>query len=201
MVIIDPYFKDSSSDLPGQQTGPIPQVDIVMPYYWTTDDTRRAILASIIPIGAGVAGAAFIARDKQINDVINSSRKPHWAIKCKATHSAIDILTAAPLGYASYLVYKNGGGFDYTDTTVALTLYGANIGLALTNIPLLKRSNFQCLFYNGLLVSGTAAATAYAFYKIDKHAGLWTLPYALWTVYYAALGYATYKLNSPNKDA
>ncbi|CAD5207570.1 unnamed protein product [Bursaphelenchus okinawaensis] len=201
MVTVDPYFHDTSPDFVGAPAGPASNVSSIMPYYWTSDDTRRAIIASILPIGAGVAGAAYIARDKEIDNVITSARKPHWAIKSRSTHSAIDLMTIAPLGYASYLVYKNGGGFDYTDTTVALSLYGANVGLALVNIPLLKKSNFQCLFYNSLLVSGTAAATAYAFYKIDQNAGLWTIPYALWTAYYAFFGYAAYQLNSPQKDA
>lgn len=41
------------------------------------------------------------------------------------------------------------------------------------------------LFINASLVHATAVATAIAFFKIEKTAGYWMIPYALWTGFYA----------------
>ncbi|EYC04764.1 hypothetical protein Y032_0086g1975 [Ancylostoma ceylanicum] len=92
-------------------------------------------------------------------------KKPSWAPTDVRLYSVMDILALSPLGYASYLVYKNGGGFDYTDTRLALGLYGANMALALTTIPLVKKKNLGCLWKNTALVHLTAAGAAFAFYK------------------------------------
>ncbi|KAK6016921.1 TspO/MBR family protein [Ostertagia ostertagi] len=124
----------------------------------------------------------------------------------------MDILALSPLGYASYLVYKGGGasflaGFDYTDTRLALGLYGANMMFALTTIPLVKKKKpglrelFAVLLWkNTLMVHLTAAGAAYAFYKIDKQAGMWMIPYAVWTGFYAFLTYSIDKENQVIKD-
>lgn len=59
----------------------------------------------------------------------------------------MDVATVLPLGYASYLVYKYGGGFDYSDTATALGLYGTNLVLTLVSIPLIKNRNLKGVSY------------------------------------------------------
>lgn len=93
-------------------------------------------------------------------------KKPNWAPKDVRIYSAVDFLTLSPLGYASYLVYKNGGGFDYNDTKLALAIYGTNVALALATIPIIKKKQLGCLWKNTTVVSLTATAAAYAFYKV-----------------------------------
>lgn len=119
--------------------------------------------------------------------------------------------TAAPFGYASYLIYKIGGGnvnvpdkfvqrifgfpiflgFDYTDTTVALALYGATVASGLLMMPILKKQNIkmvsilipcwkwiwkivQKISGNSMVLAGFAVATTTTFYFIDKIAAYWT---------------------------
>lgn len=71
--------------------------------------------------------------------------KPKWAPTDVRLYSAVDLLTLSPLGYASYLVFKNGGGFDYNDTRLALGLYGLNLGLAVFTIPIIKKKQLGCV--------------------------------------------------------
>ncbi|KAK6730352.1 hypothetical protein RB195_007050 [Necator americanus] len=168
--------------------------------FWTSQDTRNALMSTMVPGGAAVAAFAVFARDKEVVDWWTKVKKPKWAPTDVRLYSVMDIIALSPLGYASYLVYKNGGGFDYTDTRLALGLYGANMALALTTIPLVKKKNLGCLWKNTLLVHLTAAGAAFAFYKIDKTAGLWMIPYALWTGFYAFLTYSIDKENKVIKD-
>ncbi|PIO61768.1 TspO/MBR family protein [Teladorsagia circumcincta] len=169
--------------------------------FWTTQDTRNAMVATMIPGGAAIAAFALFARDKETVDWWSTQvKKPDWAPSDVRLYSIMDILALSPLGYASYLVYKSGGGFDYTDTRLALGLYGANMMFALTTIPLVKKKNLGCLWKNTLMVHLTAAGAAYAFYKIDKQAGMWMIPYAVWTGFYAFLTYSIDKENQVMKD-
>jgi len=167
--------------------------------FWTSEDTRNALLSTLVPGGAAVAAFGLFVNDKDTVNWWNVQKKPKWAPTDVRLYSAIDILTLSPLGYASYLVYKNGGGFDYSDTRVALGIYGANIMLALATVPLVKKRNLKCLFLNTSLLHLTATAAAVAFYKIDQRAGLWLVPYALWTAFYSYLTYSIWKENEKVK--
>lgn len=164
--------------------------------FWSREDTRSALLATLVPGGAAVVAFGLFVNDRDTVNWWNSQKKPKWAPTDVRLYSAVDVLTLSPLGYASYLVYKNGGGLDYNDTRLALGLYGANIALALATVPLVKKRNLRCLFINTALLHLTATASAIAFYKIDNHAGLWLVPYALWTGFYAFLTYSIYNENN-----
>ncbi|CAI5439138.1 unnamed protein product [Caenorhabditis angaria] len=168
--------------------------------FWTTQDTRNAIFSTLIPAGAATTAFLVFAKDQVSTDWWSAVKKPEWAPKDVRIYSAIDLLTMSPLGYASYLVYKNGGGFDYNDTRLALGLYGANILVALATIPIIKKKELGCLWKNTALVSLTAAGAAYTFYNIDKKAGLLLIPYAIWTGFYAYLTYSIKKENDPIKN-
>ncbi|CAI4228160.1 unnamed protein product [Auanema sp. JU1783] len=167
--------------------------------FWTTQDTRNALLATLLPGSAVAASLACYIPDKETASWYSALRKPKWAPTDTRFYAISDILTISPLGYASYLVYKNGGGFDYNDTTCALALYGTNIALAFGTIITAKKKNLSCLWKHTLLVHATAVCFAFAFYKIDSHAGLWALPYALWTGFYACLTYSGCKENKDDE--
>lgn len=169
--------------------------------HWSAEDTKYALLASLIPGGTALAGAAIYMTDKGSVDWWEKLRKPKWITpNIVKVSSVVDVLSVAPVGYASYLCYKNGGGFDYNDTRLALALYGANIALVGTCIPLVKKKNLNCLSRNMVLVHGTALAAAVAFFKIHKPAGYWMVPYALWTGFYLFMVHSIKKENDPVKD-
>uniref|UniRef100_A0A2K6VQR1 TspO/MBR family protein n=1 Tax=Onchocerca volvulus TaxID=6282 RepID=A0A2K6VQR1_ONCVO len=164
---------------------------------WTTEDTRNAILASLIPGATAFTAFAVFANDRNVIDWWTHAKKPDWAPRNSLVYSVFDIATLSPLGYASYLVYKNGGGLQYTDTKMALGLYGLNVVFALTTIPIIKKRSFTSLFRNTVLLNATAIGAAFAFYKIDKTAGQFLIPYAIWTGFYALLTYSMSKENVP----
>lgn len=162
---------------------------------WTSEDTRNAILASLIPGATAFTAFAVFAKDRSVVHWWTHAKKPDWAPKDPVLYSVLDIATLSPLGYASYLVYKNGGGLQYTDTKVALGLYGLNMVLAVTAIPLIKKKSIIGLFRNTVLLNAAAVGAAVAFYKIDRTAGQLLLPYAIWTGFYAFLTYSMSKEN------
>ncbi|VDD88641.1 unnamed protein product [Enterobius vermicularis] len=155
---------------------------------WTSEDTKKAILFSCIPGGIALTGFAALARDKSIVDFW----KPNWAPVDSKMYSMMDLVSMAPLGYATYLVYKNGG-IEYSDTRAALGLYGVNTAFQLATIPLLMKKDLKLLFWNTVLTAGSGVLTAY----IDKTAGLLLLPFTLWTGFYAFLTYSLYEKNKP----
>lgn len=104
---------------------------------------------------------AFITR-KKLTHTFNDSKlsllfpfqrakKPDWAPTDRCMYGLLDTIAVAPLGYASYLVYKYGGkgefgdpiafpiGTEDTTSRIALGLYGFNVLMMITNMPLLKQ--------------------------------------------------------------
>jgi len=169
-----------------------------MPYAWSNVDTRNAILSSLLPAGVALVGAGAIGSSRHLHAFNKGTRTPNWAIRDPRVLAAIDFAVITPLGYASYLVYKNGGGFDYTDTSVALGLYGINLLSTLAAPAAFKNGNTKWIAINAGLVHATALATACAFSKIDKCAGYWLIPYAIWTGYYAVLAFYFHNKNTEN---
>uniref|UniRef100_A0A914X1L9 TspO/MBR-related protein n=1 Tax=Plectus sambesii TaxID=2011161 RepID=A0A914X1L9_9BILA len=177
-----------------------------MPYqsstfgHFSSEDYGKVALATLIPGSAAAVAFAVFVQDKSTIDWWKRVRKPKWAPQDLKVYSAIDLLALSPIGCASYLVYKHGGGFDYADTRLALGLYGVNLALALGSIPVTLQKNLKLLFGNTLALHLTAAATSVAFYKIHKHAGLMMVPYALWSGFYVALTYAIMTENTIDID-
>jgi tryptophan-rich sensory protein len=165
-----------------------------MPYIWTTTDTRNAVIATLLPTGVAVVSSGFIGSQRNLQAFSKIGKTPNWAIRDPRVLGAIDFAVVAPVGYASYLVYKFGGGFDYSDTTVALSLYGVNLASVLVSSVAFKSHSLACIATNTTLVHVTALAAAIAFNKVDKIASYWMAPYAIWTGYNAALAlYIHYK--------
>ncbi|KAE9549854.1 hypothetical protein FO519_006940 [Halicephalobus sp. NKZ332] len=168
-----------------------------MPYYWTCNDSRNAIFASIVPASLGIYKLTLARKDQPFSVFIKNSVKPRWAERvCPFGVAAIDLAVLTPLGYASYLVYKFGGGFDYTDTTVALALYGTNLLANFAAIPLVKKRDYKGIAITKAVVFATALATFVAFRGIDEKAGWYVVPYALWSAFASFFAFKLHQLNS-----
>lgn len=83
------------------------------------------------------------------------------------------------IGYASYLVYKEGGGFKGS-AQIPLLSYGAHLAInSLWTSEPLKWSIFQML-----VATSTAAFTGCQFFDVCPKAACIFLPYVLWLTYY-----------------
>ncbi|CAD6194539.1 unnamed protein product [Caenorhabditis auriculariae] len=155
---------------------------------WTSIDTRNAVISSLLP--GAVAAIGFTQVDQADTIWYNALRKPNYAVKDMSCCAVGDVLALSPLGYASYLVYKQAGGLDTTDAKIGLGLYAASLLLALSKIPAIKSRDLSSLWKNTTLVHLTGAGAAYYFYKIHNNAGLLLLPYVLWSGYHALAFFA-----------
>uniref|UniRef100_A0A182W5V1 Translocator protein n=1 Tax=Anopheles minimus TaxID=112268 RepID=A0A182W5V1_9DIPT len=101
------------------------------------------------------------------------------------------------MGYASYLVWKTGGGFS-GPARVPLILYGTQLALNWAWTPIffgmhqLKWSAVEIV-----ALTASVAATGIAFYDINKLAGCLFIPYFAWCAFASVLNYSIYKLNTP----
>lgn len=101
------------------------------------------------------------------------------------------------MGYASYLVYRDGGGFSGA-ARLPLTIYGANLLANWTWSPLFFRAQrFGLAFGVAHIINVTAVGMAFHFYEINPIAGYLIVPYCMWLCVATALGYAIYR---DNKD-
>uniref|UniRef100_A0A914DPJ9 Uncharacterized protein n=1 Tax=Acrobeloides nanus TaxID=290746 RepID=A0A914DPJ9_9BILA len=167
-----------------------------MPFLWTTSDTKGAFYTSLIPVGAYITGHMICSGDRQLGTWLNSLRKPDWAPRdLKSACCMGDLLTMAPLGYATYKTFKTGGGFDYRDTQIAMGLFGANMLFYLGKAYCLSQRDLKCLHLNKLFLSVTALGAAYLYGKIDTNSGYCWIPYCFWTLFGTILSYNLWKKN------
>ena len=94
------------------------------------------------------------------------------------------------------MVYKYGGGFDYTDTTVALALYGTNLLTNVAAFPLVQKREYKKLAIVKAVTFASALAVFIAFRGIDENAGWYAAPYALWSAFVSYFNFKLYQLNS-----
>jgi len=144
-------------------------------------DYGKLAVATILPGIGCIVGYAACAKDKTFLDFWARLKKPSWALTEVSAYSAVDMLAALPLGFASYLVYEHGGGFKYDDTKLALGMYGVNMGLSLMYIPLMQKKDLKLSFIVTAATHATAGAVAGLFYKLYPKAGYLAVPWVLLT--------------------
>uniref|UniRef100_A0A0K0DYX3 DUF998 domain-containing protein n=1 Tax=Strongyloides stercoralis TaxID=6248 RepID=A0A0K0DYX3_STRER len=164
-----------------------------MIHIWTECDTKKALLSALVPAGVSAFTAYSVFKDKSVTEFFNASCECKWVPKDPAVYAALDILSFTPMGYAAYMVFKHGGGFDYNDTKVAMALYGGTLASWLAFIPTSKKKDRKLLLTHGVLHSALTIGTCYAFYQIDDVAGKLSVPVALLTTVYALMSYGGYK--------
>ncbi|CAO1300924.1 unnamed protein product [Diamesa tonsa] len=120
-----------------------------------------------------------------------SFRPPNWVFGPTWT------VLYSSMGYASYVVWKQGGGFSGA-AKYPLMMYGTQLALNWAWTPIffgLKNLKWSTVEIGALTVA--AAATGVAFFKIDKVAGLIFIPYLAWLSFASLLNYTIYRDNTP----
>ncbi|KAK9813948.1 hypothetical protein WJX73_006152 [Symbiochloris irregularis] len=140
-----------------------------------------------LPLAAGIGVGVAIQHDVQ--HWYKHLKKPSWNPPDALFGPVWTVLYTA-MGYASYLVFKAGGG------PVPLTLYGVQLALNLAWSPLffkVKEIGFAVADITALV--GVLVATIVEFHKVDPTAAYLLLPYLGWTTFAAALTINIYRHN------
>ncbi|CAG9794665.1 unnamed protein product [Diatraea saccharalis] len=102
------------------------------------------------------------------------------------------------IGYASYLVYEECGGFT-EQAVLPLTLYGGQLLLNWAWTPIFfGMKDFKLATIEIIVLSGAATATTVSFFAVNKTAGWLMVPYLAWLGYATSLSYYVWK-NNPQK--
>jgi len=146
----------------------------------------EAVVGTMIPFIGG--GLGSIVTRKNIKTWYPTLTKPWFTPPNWAFGPAWCTLYTS-MGYASYLVYRDGGGFSGEGRT-ALALYGTQLFLNWAWTPIFFGAHKLKLALAEVICTDlAAAATMYTFFPINTYAGLLMVPYQIWLTLATALNY------------
>ncbi|XP_005110199.1 translocator protein isoform X2 [Aplysia californica] len=158
-------------------------------------DYLAPTLAVILPNLGGIAGS-FITR-KNIPNWYEGLNKPSWRPGNKVFGPVWTTLYCS-MGYASYMVWRDGGGFD-GDAALPLAWYGAQLALNWAWTPIFFGLHSpKWGFVEIICLWGAIAGTIYSFHGINEKASYLLLPYLGWVSLASAL---TFRIWRDNPDA
>lgn len=164
------------------------------------EDTKRKMVAAAVPVVSSAVALGLTAADKGTMKWFETLKVGKYSTKSVPVLMAGDVLSLAPLAYGSYLCYKHGGGFEYSDTTAALGVYGATM-LTTTGCALaFKKRKLDCNFYAHSCLLAGAVATVVGFHYIHPKAGHMAMPFAAWSAFLAYWAYDLWQNNKPIVD-
>ncbi|BES96544.1 translocator [Nesidiocoris tenuis] len=155
-----------------------------------------AIGASVLPnVGGWVGGLAVMG---SYAGWYKNLKKPSWTPP-RAAFGPVWTTLYTSMGYASYLVWRDGGGFEGALTPLAA--YGTQLALNWAWTPIF----FGCHSLKWGLVDITlltvaAGTTAALFYQVNQTAGLLMVPYLGWLGIATSLNYWIYVNNREESE-
>ncbi|XP_068134260.1 translocator protein [Hyperolius riggenbachi] len=156
-----------------------------------------AIGLTLLPHVGGLLGGLITRREVKTwySTLVKPSwRPPNWMFGPVWT----TLYTA--MGYGSYLVYKELGGFT-EDAVVPLGLYAGQLALNWSWTPIFfGYHKMGWGLVDLVLIGGTAALTTITWYPINKTAGLLMLPYLAWLSVAITLNYCVWRDNKDKSE-
>ncbi|XP_032833491.2 translocator protein isoform X1 [Petromyzon marinus] len=150
------------------------------------------VCATLLPHVGGIVGGLLTR--SEIKGWYEGLKKPAWRPPNRAFPVVWPLLYTG-MGYASYLVWRDVGGFT-DDAVTPLGLYGAQLALNWMWTPIFFKAHRMGLaFAEILLLCGTAAATAVSWCPINTTAAMLMVPYLAWLSFAAALNYRVWQDN------
>ncbi|XP_049880895.1 translocator protein-like [Pectinophora gossypiella] len=151
--------------------------------------------AILLPNAGGWASTVAMMRRAWYQDV----KKPDWKPPRWVFRPAWTIIYTS-MGYASYMVYKDCGGFT-KKAALPLALYGGQLALNWGWTPMF----FGMRMIGGalahiLVLDVAATACTISFARINKKTLYCMVPYLCWLSFASYLTYTIWKLNKPGKD-
>ncbi|XP_028432669.1 translocator protein isoform X1 [Perca flavescens] len=150
-----------------------------------------------LPHLGGLVGG-YITR-QQVKTWYPTLKKPSW----RPPNAAFPIVWTClytGMGYGSYLVWKELGGFT-EDALVPLGLYGLQLALNWTWTPIFFGAHkLKLALMEIVLLTGTVAATMVSWYPINRTATLLMAPYLSWLCLATSLNYCIWRDNSEEKE-
>ncbi|XP_065363624.1 translocator protein [Calliphora vicina] len=160
-------------------------------------DILKIAGAIVLPNLGGISGGFVTKKNiKPWYETLKhpSFRPPNWifAPMWTALYSG--------MGYASYLVWKDGGGFS-GDAKLPLIAYGSQLALNWAWSPIFfGQHNLKGGLIDIIALTATASACGVLFYNVNKVAGCLFIPYIAWLGFATLLNYSVYKLNTDNGE-
>ncbi|XP_072379520.1 translocator protein-like [Diabrotica undecimpunctata] len=155
-----------------------------------------AVAFIVLPHTGGLAGGIITKKNIFWYNGLKKpfGTPPGWSF------SPIWTILYSSMGYASYMVYRDGYGFD-GPAGLPLLIYAINLLVNWTWTPMFfARKDMKLALYNMQLINATALCMAYLFYKINSTAGFLIIPYLAWLVISTYLNY-TFMIKNPPKSA
>ncbi|ESO87321.1 hypothetical protein LOTGIDRAFT_210696 [Lottia gigantea] len=157
----------------------------------------RPAFAIILPNLGGIAGG-FITK-KSIPDWYENLHRPSWRPP-NYLFAPVWTFLYSSMGYASYLVWRDGGGFD-GDAKLPLALFGTQLALNWAWTPIffgLRKMGLATIEIGVLW--GTVAATIVSFHPVNTTASYLLIPYLGWLTLASALTFNIWKNNKDRRD-
>ena len=152
----------------------------------------KGLVATLLPFVGAIPGS--IITKNNIRSWYEHLEKPSWRPPNWAFGPVWTALYAG-MGYASYLVYRDGGG------TMALALYSTQLMLNWAWTPIFfGQHNLKLASYEISALWGTVAACGLKFYSINKVAGFLFIPYLAWVSLATALTFSIWGRNGDRPE-
>lgn len=158
----------------------------------------NTIGAMILPNVGGWAGALTMSGQVQSANGkawYQTIKRPSWNPPNWMFGPAWTALYTA-MGYASYKVYEDCGGFT-DEAVIPLALYGGQLLLNWSWSPVFfKFHKIGLAFFHILALDAAAVACTISFYNVNKNSLFFMAPYLCWLSFATCLNYSIWQLNS-----
>ncbi|XP_040015486.1 translocator protein isoform X2 [Xiphias gladius] len=150
-----------------------------------------------LPHLGGLYGG-YITR-KEVKTWYPTLKKPSWRPP-NAAFPVVWTCLYTGMGYGSYLVWKELGGFT-EDALVPLGLYGLQLALNWAWTPIFFGAHkLKWALIDIVLLTGTVGATMASWYPINRTATLLMAPYLSWLCLATSLNYCIWRDNREEKE-
>lgn len=153
-------------------------------------DCWYAVGFVLLPHIGGLRSALIIKENQSWYEGLD---KPAWG-PSQSLFAPVWTILYTSMGYASFLVWRDGGGFCYGRAKVPLLVYGTQLALNWA-WPYIF---FKTHNLGGALATVSAlwlavAATSLMFCPINQCAGWLMVPYLIWVTYAAAINFRVWQ--------